>query len=236
MHFTGRVFLKQNNIPTEEDLYPVLEQYWENTEKREYNEFVDCTDEVNQKWLEVKEEGKFKNIEDLASEWFGFVKVGSKFGYYHNPQAHWDWFQIGGRWAGEQDIVKAKDFKLDTSTPEDREDLRKMWKLLTCKEDWNDNQRNLADSLGIVARIYNAEYYINKYGTEDAYVESQCKNYPYCFVDTNGDWNQPGEIGWFIDDVESDGLEKYHRAFVDELEKAKASDETVWLVNVDFHI
>ena len=41
MHFTGRVFLKQNNIPTEEDLYPVLEQYWENTEKREYNTFVE---------------------------------------------------------------------------------------------------------------------------------------------------------------------------------------------------
>lgn len=236
MHFTGRVFIKQNEKPVEEDLYPILEKYWENTEKREYNEFVDCTDEVNQKWLEVKEDGKFNDIEDLASEWFGFVKVGDKFGYHHNPNAHWDWFQIGGRWAGNQDIVTAKDFKLDTSTPEEREDYRTMWKLLTLKENWNDDQKALAASLGIEFRIYNADYYLDKYGTEDVYVESMCKNYPYCFVDTNGDWNEPGSIGWFGDNVTPEGLEAYHRAFVENVELAKTSKDKIWLVNVDFHI
>lgn len=236
MHFCGQVFIKQEDEPIEDDLYPILEPYWEQTNNPKYLKFHDGTDELNAKWPEVKDSGEYKDVEDLAYSYFGFEKHGDKYGYFSNPDAHWDWLSIGGRWDRGDNIVKAKDFKFDGPTPEEREDLKQIWKLITCKDEWDDGQKALAASLGITIRIYKPEYYIEKYGNEDTYIENQGKEYPYCFIDTNGDWHEPGEIGWFSDNVKSEGLNDFQRAFVDELEKAKNSEETVWLVNVDFHI
>ena len=192
MHFSGQVFIKQKEKPTEDDLYPILEQYWEQTNNQKYLKFHDCTDEVNEKWQELKDSGEYRDMDDLASEYFGYEKKGKLYGYVSNPEAHWDWFSIGGRWDSGNNVVKAKDFKFDEPTPEERENLKLTWKLLTCKDEWNEKQKAQAESLGITIRIYKPEYYIERYGDEDTYIENQGKNYPYCFVDTNGDWHEPG--------------------------------------------
>lgn len=41
-------------------------------------------------------------MEDILEDWFGGEKsdVGD-WGYYRNPNAKWDWFSFGGRWAGK---------------------------------------------------------------------------------------------------------------------------------------
>lgn len=72
----------------------------------EYLEFDDCTQDVIEAWNNLSEEGhaKYKNkpIEYFAQEEFGYRrdKNGERFGYYENPNAKWDWYQIGGRWTG----------------------------------------------------------------------------------------------------------------------------------------
>ena len=55
-----------------------------------------------------KYEGYIKNgeFEELLKDWEGGCKGPSgDWGYYHNPNAKWDWFQIGGRW---KDMIKLK--------------------------------------------------------------------------------------------------------------------------------
>jgi hypothetical protein len=43
----------------------------------------------------------FKTFEEFVEDWHGFEKnEDGKFGSYFNPQAKWDWYQVGGRWTG----------------------------------------------------------------------------------------------------------------------------------------
>ncbi len=46
---------------------------------------------------------KYKTFENFMEEYCGYSerdpKTG-KYGYWHNPQAKWDWYSLGGRWTG----------------------------------------------------------------------------------------------------------------------------------------
>jgi hypothetical protein len=45
----------------------------------------------------------FSTFEEYAKEWFGRPKrdeTYNRYGYWQNPRAKWDWFEIGGRWSG----------------------------------------------------------------------------------------------------------------------------------------
>ena len=236
MHFCGQVFVESKEPPQEDDLYPILEPYWEGTENPDFLEFVDRTDEVVAKWEEVKDSGQYKDMEDMAGAWFGYKNKNGRYGYHSNPDARWDWFSIGGRWGSGKDVIKAKNFVLDESTPEESERLRKVWDLLMIDGKWDEDQKKEAEKLGLTVRIYKPEYYKEKYGNVENYIEAQSKNYPFCFIDTEGQWHEQGEIGWFTDNVTEAGLNQFHKAFVDEIEKAKQSKRTIWMVTVDFHI
>lgn len=47
----------------------------------------------------------YDSPDTLAREYYGYAREEDedgtvRYGYYHNPNAKWDWFQVGGRWAG----------------------------------------------------------------------------------------------------------------------------------------
>jgi hypothetical protein len=48
----------------------------------------------------------YANIHDFAEKYLGYAVEGDLYGYYHNPNAKWDWYKLGGRWAG---AMKLKD-------------------------------------------------------------------------------------------------------------------------------
>ena len=64
----------------------------------------------------------FSTFEEYMSEWHDMTdrnKDTNKYGYYTNPNARWDWFEIGGRWDGFFKIkatnsVLLEDSKLET--------------------------------------------------------------------------------------------------------------------------
>jgi len=51
------------------------------------------------KYREYLKENKYS---ELLDSWNGYIWKSDTgdYGYYHNPNAKWDWFQVGGRWAG----------------------------------------------------------------------------------------------------------------------------------------
>lgn len=57
--------------------------------KTEYKEFT----------LKNPNYGTFK---EWISDYYGYVydKKSKGYGYYHNPNAKWDWYVVGGRWSG----------------------------------------------------------------------------------------------------------------------------------------
>lgn len=66
------------------------------------NEYI--TGEVTIQKINPPEEiplsSKYDTIEKCVEDWFGYKTVDGKYGYYANPNAKWDWYQMGGRWQG----------------------------------------------------------------------------------------------------------------------------------------
>ena len=55
----------------------------------------------------------YDTFEEYIKEYHGF-KPGEKIGYWRNPQAKWDWWQVGGRWMGTL-ILKLENGRPDTA-------------------------------------------------------------------------------------------------------------------------
>lgn len=75
---------------------------------QEYLKFFDQEEEMMVDYKEGKgKEGMkhaefYPTFEDFAQGWWGATRdpKTSKHGYWENPNAKWDWYQIGGRWTG----------------------------------------------------------------------------------------------------------------------------------------
>lgn len=67
--------------------------------------FNDETEYVEKEWAEEDQETKDEYNNDFdtyAEDYHGYKKdeETGKYGYWENPNAKWDWYQLGGRWAG----------------------------------------------------------------------------------------------------------------------------------------
>jgi len=104
-HFIGLVF--EGALNSYEEL---LAPYDEQTEDERFLEFVDCTDEVREKWnsLDNDDETKrqYESLANYTEQYYGYDVVTDdeqnivRIGYSHNPNAKWDWYSEGGRWKG----------------------------------------------------------------------------------------------------------------------------------------
>ena len=110
-HYVVWVFTEEGE---EFEAQELLERFDEN--ESHFYEFCDETEELEESWKNKDRVGKspaecFDKIGEFAKSWYGFVKVGGKWGYWHNPNAKWDWYAFGGRWdgyIGKKNIVKAE--------------------------------------------------------------------------------------------------------------------------------
>lgn len=105
-HFT--VLVVGENI--EEQLAPYCENMDYNDEKdRQYMEFHGETSsnviseyESGSDYKGKKHKEVYPTFEDFLKDRHGFEKDehNGKYGYWRNPNAKWDWYVVGGRWAG----------------------------------------------------------------------------------------------------------------------------------------
>jgi hypothetical protein len=75
----------------------------------EFLKFHDMEEEYpDSKYLEAystmsdEDKSTYSTYELWMEKWHGYKKdeTHGKYGYYENPNAKWDWYQIGGRWSG----------------------------------------------------------------------------------------------------------------------------------------
>jgi len=86
----------------EEQLAPYQENNMGDCPK-EYLAFNDVTDDVTREWEDEDQETKekYKDLDTYATEYNGYEKNDEgRYGYWENPNAKWDWYQLGGRWTG----------------------------------------------------------------------------------------------------------------------------------------
>lgn len=64
------------------------------------NEKTVIPEHLKRKFVKFTE--KYKTFEDFLENWCGYSKdkKTNKYGYWENPNAKWDWCELGGRWTG----------------------------------------------------------------------------------------------------------------------------------------
>lgn len=160
----------------------------------------------------------------------------------YNPQSKWDWYVEGGRWSGMLRLKVTDDYPSGGCTDsayadevdfspckEDYDDAVDFWELIVeGREPKNEDEKNILS-------FYNKDFYLNKYSTKEKYAEYQSAFRTYAVVTPDGEWHEPGRMGWFgcsfaTEEDEKVYYENYHKFIEDAIENN-------WLLTVvDCHI
>jgi hypothetical protein len=148
------------------------------------------------------------------------------YGYWENPNAKWDWWQIGGRWCGKLMVaadcnncgygelswgcgnenpytVEAGDYKkVDSARIKDLVFLEERKAYDKAKRFWEMHIEGRLPETDEEAEelkfaFYKPEYYEKTYGTKETYAECESTFHTYAVIDKNGCWHSKGEMGWF---------------------------------------
>lgn len=143
----------------------------------------------------------------------------------YNPQSKWDWWHVGGRWGDtfEDDSVQLKELKRFPVEDYSLKELKKKF-----PEYYRDYKKLLKDG-----HIFKPEYYLERYPTFEKYVSAKMDFVPFAFVDVEGEWHEPGQMGWFgVDTSTEESIEKYDEEYWNVVE----SHPDYYMTIIDCHI
>jgi len=202
----------------------------------------DEVDELLAPFNEVVEAGspyaEFKEDEDSDVD-----LVTGKKGYWFNPNARWDWYSIGGRWAGQLKLKKVEDAGngiecCDTARVRDCDfspDEKDYREAIRCWEIAVEGSPMTEEERKKYVLMYKSEYYVEQYGTKENYARHMSDFSTYAFITADGEWHETGQMGWFgMDDATRSSREAYREAFDAYLEEARKQDLLITIV--DCHI
>ena len=90
-----------------EDLLQPFHEYECTRIEDEYVKFVPAEEDIEKEFKEQDGED-YETIEDFARDYYGYEQnEEGVWGRMTNPNAKWDWYQLGGRWAGS--IIRLKE-------------------------------------------------------------------------------------------------------------------------------
>jgi len=204
---------------------------------------------------------RYSSFIDWMEDWHGYYynEEYKSWGYYCNPNAKWDWHQIGGRWAGYFRLKEGKEgIKGDPSLlfkNEDRISIIKeplicdiaqrkdidfegmvLENISTAKKNWDSYKRKLRkckddeDKIKKIKTLAFFEKNIYKDDTRKSYIKRQSSFATFALI-KDGQWYERGNMGWWgcVTDEKDDWDEKFMDLF-EEL------DDEEWLAIVDCHI
>lgn len=148
----------------------------------------------------------------ILTEGYTKDETTGKYGYWENPNAKWDWYQIGGRYSGRLVTKKGSKGKrgerslLDESgpLPEGTTDQAKLkdidWDAMTqarrekYAKYWAQYEAELAKGTapGLAQMITG----VSKDDTKESYL-AQAEEFSVFAVLKNGEWFERGEMGWW---------------------------------------
>jgi len=184
------------------------------------------------------------NFELFLKEWGGYEEKDTdtgKYGYWENPNAKWDWYQVGGRWSGllkikhrtvsnKVDSARINDIDFSLDIEKDNENIR-FWELVVD----GDTPKNSEEENIVKRNLYKPEYYSNRYESKEQYAQLSAEFGTYAVITPDGRWHSKGDMGWWGASSESDEeakqwSESFKETFID------SADPEWTLTVVDCHI
>jgi len=158
----------------------------------------------------------------------------------YNPDSKWDWFEVGGRWHG---MLILKDGCIgERGSPSYGSKLSENYDAAWVKDiDFVAMMEKLMDNLPPYAEaleqsMMKPEYFKEMYPTEDDYIKQQASFSTYAVVTPDGEWYEPGEMGWWgMSSASADEKREWNGYYYDSF--IKPAIENGWYVTiVDCHI
>ena len=178
---------------------------------------------------QIPHKEKYPEFNTFMEEWHGykFDEEQGKYGYWENPNAKWDWWEVGGRWMGSLLIKEGKDgftgkpgvfgnsvpntpngyVWVDSCKVSDVEWEKmaqiKRFELLKNEGEDGDLWDILTDKADIPERkrldytFYKGTYFEEKYGSKENYLTVETAFSTYAVITPDGKWHSPGDMGWF---------------------------------------
>jgi hypothetical protein len=160
----------------------------------------------------------YKDFDEFCHKWHGIDKDDEmgEYGYWFNPNSHWDWWMVGGRWSGMLKLKKGckgtrgeKSWCNEQETiPADRVDSARIGDIdfegmlkdekILLAETWDKAQK---EKKGQASFLYG----ITKEMTKEQYIEKNSKFSTHAVV-KDGEWFEQGCMGWWgiVTDVNSE--------------------------------
>ena len=181
--------------------------------------------------------------------------------YSCNPNAKWDWYEIGGRWMDSLKVRKSalccngfhfgqssgkvprgkyrwtdgariKDILWSSMNTASQEQIKE------AAEFWDGYVENQEpdEDFGF---CFSRQYYKDMYETKEDYIMKSNLFYTHslllCDEELDQEWIEMGEMGWFgCDNSTKDSLNEYLKRFYDIINNPKYQD--YWFIVVDCHI
>ncbi len=175
-------------------------------------------------------------------------------GYWYNPNAKWDWYQIGGRFSSmlkllpnrsgnhgerswviegipftdgkcDQARIKDVDFSIDQSV---YDKAARFWDVYVEGKPLKSEE----DSNAFYS-FYRKEYYIEQYKTKQTYATRVASFGTWAMITPNGEWHESGSMGWW---GANDATAESRETFSDFLKKQLEENPDLWITIVDCHI
>ena len=183
-------------------------------------EVKDSTEDVKISFRQL-----YHTFEAFAEEYYGYEKNSEteRYGYWHNPDAKWDWYAIGGRWSNffklkdgtYADSAKKKDIDFEVMKEEAYQKRLEEWDSMIGKYD-----EKMRETL----------YGIKPTDAKESYA-AKGKSVTTFAVLKDGKWYERGSMGfWAIVSNEKIGWEDEFNKLLESI----PDDETITLV--DCHI
>ena len=176
---------------------------------------------------------------------------------YYNPDAKWDWYEIGGRWPNSLKVKKDAQFNMGghygkMGTPEGKGRYRWVDAAPLCEIEWDlmntisPEQKKKASEFwdkyvlnqdpNYDAKFaYKREYYLDRYKTKEEYIKRTNIFTTHDLLVEDREWITVGEMGWFgCDDSTYDSETDYIKQFYDIVKEPEY--QNYWFVVVDCHI
>ncbi len=157
----------------------------------------------------------YKTFEEFMLEYCGEERDEKmkRYGYWRNPSAKWDWYEIGGRFRGVfpvkqmngdfTNVDQAAKIAIDWSqihlTKEKNAKAVRFWRIIVNGE--KPETKEEKDEVRF--SIYKPEYFLNRYKNETMYARCQSSFKTWAVV-KDGQWIEKGNMGWWTCSDETD--------------------------------
>ena len=207
----------------------------------------------------------YKTFEEFCKGWHGIEpNEEGRYGYYNNPKAKWDWYEVGGRWAG---MLKLK----ENATADQSLNFSHGWeeadKLAVMSQnvadqarkseiDWSrmngdaeafeehsrfweiiiedDEPKNEDETDMVKWNMFKSEYFTKKFKNKETYIKCQMNFSTYAIL-IDGEWMGKGEMGWWgMSDEDFDEAVEWESNFYNRFIKDLPEDTLITVV--DCHI